>query len=409
LFYLATGEAKYLQASRNAFRWIEENHLLPYGVASGQEWLCGVGAFRLTETCNVTASIWSMHWLYRITGQRAWGDRIERVFFNAAPAPVARDFQTMCYYQSPNRIRAESLPGEQLQSTGKGCLRFTGLGYPRTLCCAGAVNRVLPSYIQHMWMATADGGLAATLYGPCTVSALCGAKVPVKLTCRTAYPFEERVRVTVAPDRPASFPLSFRLPGWCEKPRVSVNGSPWEAAPDQSGFASVGRQWVKGDVVTLEFPMAVRVQRGFETEYPESFRKFTTLKSGPVFHDRRLPYESVFYGPLLFALPIADADPNTPLPGARWQYALDNAAGLAGGDIEVERRPMPARWDWPLDAPLVLRAPARPFDWTPTEEQALPDAAVAGDKGESIRLVPYGCTKFRISMFPVTPKAWGKM
>ena len=74
--------------------------------------------------------------------------------------------------------------------------------------------------------------------------------------------------------------------------------------------------------------------------------------------------------------------------------------------MKVERRPMPAHWDWPLDAPLSVSVPARAFDWKPTNAQALPDRPVTGTASETIRLVPYGCTKFRISMFPVTPALW---
>jgi len=408
LFYMATGDSRYLQASCNAFRWVDENHMLPYGVASGEEHFSGIGAFRLTETCDVTADIWSMIWLYRIAGQQTWGDRIEQAFFNAAPAPIARDFQTMCYYQSPNRILGESLPSEQPKSPGRGCLRFTRLGYPHTLCCVGAVNRIVPSYIMHMWMATGDGGLAATLYGPCSVSATVGANIPAKLTCETAYPFEEAIRVRVEPDRTAAWPLRFRIPSWCNKPHVAINGSAWEAKPDGHGFVCIKREWAKGDTVTLTFPMSVRLERGFETEYPASTRKYFDFKSDVFFQRRRLPYESVHYGPLLMALAIPDKDVNTPLPGARWQYALANDASLKGADIKIERKPMPPKWDWPLDAPLAITLPARTFDWKPSDAQALPAEPVDGITAESIRLVPYGCTKFRISMFPVTKKAWEK-
>ncbi|MGA2035233.1 MAG: beta-L-arabinofuranosidase domain-containing protein, partial [Thermoguttaceae bacterium] len=103
LFYLATGQPKCLKASLEAFRWFDGNHLLPYGVASGEEFLSGVGALRCTETCDVVAAIWSNVWLYRLTGERSFGDSVERAFFNAGPAPIARDFRTMSYYQSPNR------------------------------------------------------------------------------------------------------------------------------------------------------------------------------------------------------------------------------------------------------------------------------------------------------------------
>ena len=70
----------------------------------------------------------------------------------------------------------------------------------------------------------------------------------------------------------------------------------------------------------------------------------------------------------------------------------------------VERGPMPAHWDWPLDAPVALEVPAQAFDWRPTNAQALPPGPVSGGQPATIRLIPYGCAKFHISMFPVTPK-----
>jgi hypothetical protein len=67
---------------------------------------------------------------------------------------------------------------------------------------------------------------------------------------------------------------------------------------------------------------------------------------------------------------------------------------------------MPVRWQWPLDAPVKLIAPAALFDWWPTEVQPLPESPVTSDKPAQISLVPYGCTKFRVSVFPVTPQTW---
>ena len=87
---------------------------------------------------------------------------------------------------------------------------------------------------------------------------------------------------------------------------------------------------------------------------------------------------------------------------------LDTDAGRRDGGITVVRQPMPAHWDWPLNAPVKLEARARAFDWNPTDAQALPGQPVAGTASETVRLVPYGCTKFRISMFPVTARAWGR-
>ena len=400
LLYPWTGESRYLEASRHAFQWLDQQHLLPYGVASGEEFLSGVGAFRSTETCDVMADLWSSIWMYRITGERSWGDDVERAFFNAAAAPVARDFQTMCYYQSPNRIEPESLPSGHPVCPGPGCMRFTRLGYPGVLCCVGAVNRILPNYIIHMWMATADGGLAATLYGPCSVNALVGARIPVKLACRTSYPFQDTISVQVMPAERAFFPLSFRVPSWCRAPRLAVNGTTVKSMPDEHGFVRIERAWAPSDAVTLKFPMSVQL------EYPMANRKYFGFKPDSVFAPRRLPYESITLGPLLFALPIPDLDPNTPALGARWQFALDNNPKKEGRDITVERQPMPSHWNWPLAAPIILKVAAKDFAWVPTEAQALPDGPVAGRKAQTLALVPYGCTKFRISMFPVTSRAW---
>ncbi|MFN0167646.1 MAG: beta-L-arabinofuranosidase domain-containing protein [Bryobacteraceae bacterium] len=400
-----TGDPNDLAATLKAIGWHDEHHLLPIGLSSGEEFHAGIGATRNSETCNVAASIWTWLWLSRITGQGSYSDRVERVFFNAAPAAVARDFKTMSYYQCPNRY-STSIPAEEPRNpSGGGSYKFTRIGH-ETLCCVGNLNRVLPFYIGHMWMATLDGGLAATLYGPSRVRAVAGNNVRVEIEARTAYPFQESVELTVAPERTARFPLYVRIPAWCHTPEVRINGAVHPLDGAAKGYIRIGRRWKKGDTVTVRLPMRVIVARGRETSFPriDYFRRGRRIAWEP---DTRNPYACVFFGPLLFSLGIRDEDPNQEAAGEQFNYALDVKPGSNPDGTWVERGPMPGRWNWPLEAPVRLSIQAKEFDWQPTDVRPLPGEPVAWGRAARIVLVPYGCTKFRVSMFPVTKEAWG--
>ncbi len=411
--YPWTGKREFLDATRKAILWLEERHQMPYGLASGEEFVAGVGAGRKTETCNIPALLLAADRMYRIEGDGAWGDRMEKDFFNAGPAPLSRDCRTAAYYQAPNRIRLGVLPIDSTApcEVGGSSIKFGPLACDKVLCCIGACNRILPYFLSEMWMATADNGLAATLYGPCTVSALAGDHVRVKVASATGYPFEETIRMTVTPEEPVEFPLYLRVPGWCTAPAIAINGreTAAETAPGKKGFVRLSRTWRKGDEITIRLPMTVSVSRGTEGSYPSSIRGYFARPPYPIpaalFLPCALPFATVNYGPLLFALPIPEKDENTPVEGAKYQYALD-LQPAESASVKVARQPMPAHWDWPYDAPLSLEVPVRPFDWKPSVTQALPPAPVAGGDRAMVKLVPYGCAKFHISMFPVTPHAW---
>ncbi|MBM4038627.1 MAG: hypothetical protein FJ290_08945 [Planctomycetes bacterium] len=384
---LWTGNRAFLDATLAWHDLLERAAMQPSGVPVMDEFWGPPGAFRGTETCDVAGYLWSQIVLLTISGQGRMADRAERAFFNAGPATVARDFRTHVYFQCPNRVADSSPPHPHGPQASGNSYRATH----HPLCCTAALNRILPNYVMHMWMATYDNGLAAVHYGPCKVSALAADGVPIVITCRTGYPFDEAIEMTVQPAREATFPLSFRIPGWCKTPELSVNGSAVKAAPDANGFVRIERLWRPGDTIRLRFPMSVSVATGCDT------------------NAQGAPYASVSYGPLLLALPIPDTQgPNTPDPAARWKYALDVPSQKPEEDFAVERQPMPAKWDWPLASPLKLRASGVAIDWNPDPKAPrLPAEPFAKrDGSEKITLVPYGCTKFRVSMFPVTDRAF---
>ena len=404
LGYLWTGELAYLKTASRWYELVErgEDGMQPYGVPVSDENCGPTGSFRGTESCNVAAFMGSQITLLRVGGNGHIADRVERAFFNAGPAVVSRDFKAHVYDQSPNRINRE-LPGE-------GPFSYQKTHWP--LCCSASLNRILPYYLGNMWMATYDNGLAALHYGPCKVSALVADRVPVVVTCQTDYPFKDVIDMVVSPARSALFPLLIRIPGWCAAPEIRVNGRPAQVAPDANGFARLERSWKQGDRLQVRFPMTARVRVGHDNDAKDT------------------PYATVSYGPLLFALGIPDTtDANTPDAGAPWNYALDVPNEMTEANLTVERLPMPAHWDWPLAAPLRLRVLARTFDWKPATHESLPAAGSAskgaasafqigkvmtmlppepvasGGAPEKITLIPYGCTKFRVSMFPITERA----
>ncbi len=378
LGYLWTGKREFLDATLAWHDLLEREAMQPSGVPVADEFYGPTGAFRGTETCDVAGYLWSQIALLTVTGEGRLADRAERALFNAGPATVARDFKTHVYFQCPNRVVDKSPPhphGPQAEGNS-----YQRKHYP--LCCTAALNRIVPNYVMHLWMATYDNGLAATHYGPCHVSALVADRVPVEIVCRTDYPFDDVIAMSVQPARPATFPLAFRIPGWCQHPTLSVNGTAVEAAPEAKGFVRVERLWNPGDAIRLRLPMSPRVITGRDHNAQDA------------------PYAAVSYGPLLFALPIPEtADANTPDPAAKWNYALD----VQKPALTVERTPMPARWDWPLAAPLKLRANAIEVGWNPDPKapRLPPQPAGRSKPAQPITLVPYGCTKFRISMFPV--------
>lgn len=313
------------------------------------EHLAGTGSTRNVETCNVAAATRTYLWLLRITGEGGYADRIEQIFFNAGPAPIARDFGTMCYYQSPNRLN-ESLPLEEPHNPSLGSYQFTPIGHP-CLCCVGNVNRILPNYIMHMWMATPDRGLAATLYGPCRVKASVADGVDVTVESRTVYPFEESIDMEVTASRGAAFPIYLRIPQWCASPEIKINGEPPESLKaDDKDFVKLDRAWKTGDRIAIRFPMSPRLICGRETPYPD--QEYFRQEPVPKFHQPRSrqlaqvrdvhnPFACVLYGPLLFALPIADETPNRVAPGTQWNYALNVDPRSVASGIEVVRTPMP--------------------------------------------------------------------
>lgn len=257
-------------------------------------------------------------------------------------------------------------------------------------------------------MASLDDGLAAVVYGPGSVTTDIDGK-SVSIQSQTDYPFRSAITLNVAPQSPVKFPLYLRIPGWCKAPSIAVNGEEFQSAPDDDGFVKIDRQWKKGDVVKLDFPMNIYLEISKTTRVPDTKYFERPTRSIPItkVDASGKPYASVHYGPLLFALPLPDETPDKARAGAQWQYALNITPDNANVEVDIIQEPMPDSFAWQLDSPLKLKVPAIKFDWDPSNTEPLPDAPIAEGQEEKISLVPYGTTKFRIAMFPVSKKMAG--
>ncbi len=379
-----------------------DNNMLPYGVASGMENLAGIGAFRLTETCDVTADIWSSAWMYRIEGERSFGDGIERAFFNAAPAPIARDFQTMCYYQSPNRIESASLPEEQPKAPGRGGLKFTRLGYPHVLCCVGACNRIIPnlhhSHVDGHPRQGTGGDALRSLHGvgPGRRQRAGEVDVPNDVSVRGDDPRYGRSRADG--DLSALFPHS--RPGATDA-QIAVNGSAADATPDAKRLRphrtamEQGRHRRTG--LSDDRPVCSRLRNRVSVDVPTSTSTTNPTRCSRSGGSLTKAFRTVrCCSPCRSPTRIRTPAWRMRSGSMRWTLTPSSVAA----EVKVERRPMPAKWDWPLDAPLTITLPAKTFDWKPSDIQALPAEPVKGIAAETIRLVPTAARSSAFRCFP---------
>ena len=101
---------------------------------------------------------------FRSFGDPAFGDRLERVAFNALPATFTPDMWAHQYDQQVNQVQCTINP-EHMWSTNGPDSNLYGLE-PNYGCCTSNMHQGWPKFASHLWMKTPDDGIAAVAYAP---------------------------------------------------------------------------------------------------------------------------------------------------------------------------------------------------------------------------------------------------
>lgn len=392
-------DQKHLEATRIAFNDIRNHQGQPHGLYGGDEYMHGPGLDRGSELCTAVEMMFSLEKMFEITGDVSFADRIEKIAFNALPTQVTDDHYARQYFQQSNQV--ECTWGDRSFDQDGGARVVYGLlhGYP---CCTCNYHQGWPKFTQHLWMASADKGLAAMAYAPSSVTAKVADGQQVTITEETVYPFEETIRFTVKTDKPVAFPLHLRIPGWCEQAAITVNGKPGPKA-ETGKVAIVDHTWKSGDRVELKLPMQLRKSHWYQ--------RSVAIERGPLVYALRLEenWSEVKH-------PAPEGVPAEAMhrghrecrPTQDWNYALfEETLNNLNKEVKVVTKDSFAANPWNLEnAPIELQMPAvKLSDWTLYRGSAgpvprSPATRPRDGKVETIRLIPYGCTTLRVTGFP---------
>jgi uncharacterized protein len=404
LLYAVDGRADYLKASVRGVQKILEKGTQRTGApSSNNEFLSPPGATYETEYCNFATFANSYAWMAMVTGDAAYGDLIEKIVFNGAQGARKKDEQAIAYMSSPNQMFATETSGIYNRCNTQA---YAPVYY--VACCPAKSVSIMPEYVREMCMTDADGGLYFMGYGPCSI-----ATGGLRIVEDTHYPFSSSIHLTLHMDHPQSRQIHLRVPAWCGRAVIQVNGSTVNQEVTPGTFTTLDRLWQDGDVVDIDLEMAVKVVPVQCYDTPTA------------------PLLAIERGPLLFSLPIKEAwtatkgAPLTPLPegwswynvnpdvesityemhrrydSLPWNYAVSDSLGQDSRIVSELKTGTGYPWETP---PVVIRIPARKAKYA---SPPYPDKTIipylnpmpAGSPETMLELVPYGCTALRISYF----------
>ncbi len=205
------------------------------------------------ETCAAIGLVFFARRMLALEKKGEYADVMERALYNGVLSGMQLD-GTRFFYVNP----LEVLPVACEKDQHKRHVKPRRQKWFGCACCPPNLIRLLASLEDYLYTAEGDE-VFVHLYAAGSVH-LQRNWSRVTLSVRTDYPWEGDVAFTVQTERPVELGLNLRVPAWCRRWAVYVNGESAEAEVDD-GYLRLRRRWEDGDEVFLALDMPVRLVR----------------------------------------------------------------------------------------------------------------------------------------------------
>lgn len=345
---------------------------------NGDETLSGNLPINGSELCGVVETMYSYEWLFAITGNTEWLDRLEKLAYNALPATISPDMWSHQYVQMTNQVAAFPMSKPPFRTNNYVAHTF-GLE-PNFGCCTANFGQGWPKFVLTSFMKT-EGGIAACAITPASIETKIN-NIDVCCESETRYPFRDTVTYKITVSAPVTFTMSVRIPSFADS--AELNGE----SVKTGGFADITKEWNGTETIKLKLNFStsiiqrpnnmVCVWRGsllYSIAINERWERVEYTKDGV---ERKFPYCDYYI-----------------YPTSKWNYAL------ADDTFEVKENDFVSGFGGD-EPPVEMAAKMFEIEWEFKNGYCAPQPKSLKPVGDmqNVRLIPYGCTNLRMTEIP---------